>query len=473
MARDVWGIPIPDAKDVVSYINSAMNTLSIASGDKPALTPGANAVRQSGKAVSYVNSSINPFAETSKKLIGQAAGKPGANKALAKSVGVDAAVALTAALGGKAVTKGAQVFSDSRQVYYGIHGSPISNLKKLEAQTGRNTQSYNANISRILGGDQAVKSPKVFSYRPDSGTTLAATDYAQRAGSGTGSLYVVKTKAKNILPNTVDTSKTVSGMDAFMATGLSLEQMSSKAMKVVKEFPMSNYTQKSYDAMEGAWETTQKFSRLFDQVQQAIQSDKKNKLVRAIENTGLPARIANTVKRETVLLHGSPKQGLNVINPRTGSARFPDKKVSFGWNTKSYGYKDPDGVVGRALEYTGTLSDNAKAGLGKMKGTMPAPSPAGSIYITKGKQTKNVVTNKDENFMMAIRDKMPIIKEFKISDYTSSKTINTKQLAADVKEGLKLAGVKTKPNVAEKLLDKAEAARIARRTRERNKNSPV
>ena len=103
MARDVWGIPIPDAKDVVSYISSAMNTLSIASGDKPALTPGANAVRRSGEAVSYLNSAINPFAETSKKLLGQAAGKPGANKALATSVGTDAAVALTAALGGVGV----------------------------------------------------------------------------------------------------------------------------------------------------------------------------------------------------------------------------------------------------------------------------------------------------------------------------------------------------------------------------------
>jgi hypothetical protein len=113
MAKDVWGIPIPDAKDVVSYINSAMNTLSIASGDKPALQPGALAVRRSGKAVSYVNSAINPFAETSKKLIGQAAGKPGANKALAKSVGVDAVVALTAALGSKAASSAANAIARS------------------------------------------------------------------------------------------------------------------------------------------------------------------------------------------------------------------------------------------------------------------------------------------------------------------------------------------------------------------------
>ena len=280
MAKDVWGIPIPDAKDVVSYINSAMNTLLIASGDKPALTPGEAGVRRGGEAVSYLNSAINPFAETSKKLIGQAAGKPGANKALAKSVGVDVAVALTAALGGKAVAKGAQTFSNSRQMYYGVHGSPTTGLPKIVPQTGRNTQSYNTNISKMLGENQAVTSPKVFSYKPEPATILSSTDYAQRAGTGTGSLYVVKTKAKNIRPNTVDTSKAVSGSDAFMATGLSMEQMSSKAMKVVKEFPMSNYTTKTYDAMEGGWETTQKFSPLYEQVRQAIQSDKKFKFLK-------------------------------------------------------------------------------------------------------------------------------------------------------------------------------------------------
>jgi hypothetical protein len=113
MAKDIWGIPIPDAKDVVSYINNTMNTLMIASGDKPALTPGANAVRRSGEAVSYVNSTINPFAETSKKILGQAAGKPGANKALAKSVGIDAVTALTGALAGKVAGSAANAVARS------------------------------------------------------------------------------------------------------------------------------------------------------------------------------------------------------------------------------------------------------------------------------------------------------------------------------------------------------------------------
>jgi hypothetical protein len=195
--------------------------------------------------------------------------------ALAKQAGINLLAAGAGYGAGKAIGKGIQTVSNSQKMYYGVHGSPTTGLSKIVPQTGRNTQSYNTNISKMLGKDQSVTSPKVFSYKPDPATILSSTDYAQRAGSGTGSLYVVKTKAKNILPNTVDTSKAVSGSDAFMATGLSMEQMSSKAMKVVKEFPMGNYTKKTFDSMEGAWETTQNFSPLSKQIQQAIQSDKK------------------------------------------------------------------------------------------------------------------------------------------------------------------------------------------------------
>jgi hypothetical protein len=154
--RDVWGIPIPNAKDVVSYINSAMNTLSIASGDKPALTPGANAVRRSGEAVSYVNSAINPFAETSKKLIGQAAGKPGANKALAKSVGVDAAVALTAALGGKAVSQGVGAAQKAAQTNPNVKAAiakatSIPESISYAAKTNPRFKAANAKYSDLPG----------------------------------------------------------------------------------------------------------------------------------------------------------------------------------------------------------------------------------------------------------------------------------------------------------------------------------
>lgn len=460
MAKDVWGIPIPDAKDVVSYINSAMNTLSIASGDKPALTPGANAVRRSGEAVSYVNSAINPFAETSKKLIGQAAGKPGANKALAKSVGVDVAVALTAALGGKAVVRGAQALSDSRQMYYGVHGSPVTGLSKIVPQTGQNTQSYNSNISRMLGQNQAVTSPRVFSYKPETANILPATDYAQSAGSGTGSLYVVKTKAKYVRPNIVDTSKAVSGSDAFAATSLSNEHMSRKAMKVVKEFPISNYTQKTYDSMEGAWETTQKFSPLSDQVQQAIQSDKKNKLVRAIENTGIVPRVVNRATGKVVVVHGTGQPIVGkTINPRAGSAYSPDKPAAFVWNTEYGKGKEQDWIYRNVQEYANRPyydpvtkkevpgKGNIVIGTTKPKDAIPSLSSKSVIASTKPVQITKVFQNNPN--LNSYENKEAFIKE------------------------LKKAGVKTDPNIAKKLLDKAEAAKLARRRRQADKNSPV
>jgi hypothetical protein len=90
-------------------------------------------------------------------------------------------------------------------------------------------------------------------------------------------VYVVKTKAKNVSSNIVDTSKAASFTDSFAAQSLTREQMSSKAMKVVKEFPVSNYTKKTYNAMEGGWETTQDFAPLSQQIKDAIQSNKKFK----------------------------------------------------------------------------------------------------------------------------------------------------------------------------------------------------
>jgi hypothetical protein len=241
MAKDVWGIPIPDAKDVVSYINSAMNTLSIASGDKPALTPGANAVRRSGKAVSYINSSINPFAETSKKLIGQAAGKPGANKALAKSVGVDVAVALTAALGGKGAQKVANAYKEAKSTVQVnnvlIHGGAgvleggVINPKFVQGNTvGLNQQAlsrtenvinqYQKNVNftkeqvaipgsyaynnkskslaQIAQGEKAIADTKKWFEIAKRDNYFSAVDDANSAYGFKGAYHVVKPPKQNV-----------------------------------------------------------------------------------------------------------------------------------------------------------------------------------------------------------------------------------------------------------------------------------
>lgn len=177
-------------------------------------------------------------------------------------------------VGGAAIGKlVGKALSAARPMYYGIHGGE-SGLSKLTPQIGKNTESFLANMKNI--GETSVTSPKVFSYKPEVGNVLPVTDYAQMAaGAGKGSVYLAKTPAKNIMSNIVDTGKAASAMDAFAARGLAAEQMSSKAMNVVKEFPISNYTKRTYDTMEAAWETSQNFSPLAGQISAAIKADQK------------------------------------------------------------------------------------------------------------------------------------------------------------------------------------------------------
>jgi len=177
-------------------------------------------------------------------------------------------------VGGAAIGKlVGKALSAARPMYYGIHGGE-SGLSKLTPQIGKNTESFLANMKNI--GETSVTSPKVFSYKPEVGNVLPVTDYAQMAaGAGKGSVYLAKTPAKNIMSNIVDTGKAASAMDAFAAKGLAAEQMSSKAMNVVKEFPISNYTKRTYDTMEAAWETSQNFSPLAGQINAAIKADQK------------------------------------------------------------------------------------------------------------------------------------------------------------------------------------------------------
>jgi hypothetical protein len=178
-------------------------------------------------------------------------------------------------VGGAAIGKLlSKAVSAARPMYYGIHGSPTSGLTKLTPQIGKNTESFLGNIEKI--GTSSANTPKVFSYKPRVENVLSVTDYAATVGGpGTGSAYVVKTPAKNIMSNIINTSKAVSASDAFAATSLAGEQMSSKAMKVVKEFPISNYTKRTYDTMEAAWETSQNFSPLAGQINAAIKADQK------------------------------------------------------------------------------------------------------------------------------------------------------------------------------------------------------
>ena len=277
--KDIW--------DVVEFFNNVNRDARVASGDvEPMPGTGEFGLRTMGRGISMLNDSVNPYANTTKQLLGMVAGNPEAEAKFAKSLAKD--VAITAAGFGVGKVAGKTIKAvTSRPMYYGIHGTSTPGLSRINPQIGENVQSFNQGMKRM--GDTSVTSPKVFSYKPEVENILPVTDYAQMAGGqGTGSLYLVKTPLKNVSSNVVDTSKAASATDAFAAGGLSKEQMSSKAMKVVKEFPMKNYTKRSWDSWESAWEETQDFGPLSNQIRSAIQADKSiaGRIIKKIKPSG-------------------------------------------------------------------------------------------------------------------------------------------------------------------------------------------
>lgn len=92
-----------------------------------------------------------------------------------------------------------------------------------------------------------------------------------------------------------------------------------------------------------------------------------SKVIPKIAQSGLPQRLANTLKRETVVLHGTgevlknPKTGVPyrfdakgkpldkgaILQPRAGSPALPDTPAVFGWNPK---YLDGMGSVENQLQ---------------------------------------------------------------------------------------------------------------------------
>lgn len=107
--KDIWGFPIPGPKDVVNYLNNAVNQGRIASGDRAAILPGDQGVRKLGIGISMTNDFLNPYANTTKQLLGIAAGNPGAEAKFAKSLAKDVVITGAGAGLGIAGVKGAKV----------------------------------------------------------------------------------------------------------------------------------------------------------------------------------------------------------------------------------------------------------------------------------------------------------------------------------------------------------------------------
>jgi hypothetical protein len=181
-----------------------------------------------------------------------------------------------------------------------------------------------------------------------------------------------------------------------------------------------------------------------------------------VVESGIPARLSNMVKGETVVVHGTGRPIVgNTINPKAGSAYSPNKPAAFAWNTQ-YGSGKTDGQnwMHQALqEYSNRPYINAKG--------ISTPGE-GNIVIGKTK-IKDAIPELSSQSVIASN------KPIKITKVIKEEPIGAKvyeQRENFIRE-LKIAGVKTKSGPVRNMLDKAEAAKIAKRQRIANKNSPV
>jgi hypothetical protein len=200
--KDVWGVPIPSPKDVVNYLNNVVNQGRIASGDKAAILPGDKGVRTLGMGISKTNDYLNPYANTTKQILGMAAGNPGAEAKFAKSLARDVAITGAdvglGAVAGKAITAAGKtstaqrIGNAARGETVVVHGSPIPGIKTIEPRTA-------------LQNDEL--GPQVWSMRPTKTTSVESVvettyPYANKGRAMGGQLYVAKvpTKATNMNP---------------------------------------------------------------------------------------------------------------------------------------------------------------------------------------------------------------------------------------------------------------------------------
>jgi hypothetical protein len=136
--KDIWGI---SGQDVIDFMNRTVRTGQVASGDREALPGTADSylnVREVGKAISQVNDLANPYANTTKQLLGMASGNPGAEAKFAKSLATETAI-LAAGVGiGKAAgvgVKAAQKSGLTARAYNAATGQKV-------LLSGRKTAGY-------------------------------------------------------------------------------------------------------------------------------------------------------------------------------------------------------------------------------------------------------------------------------------------------------------------------------------------
>jgi hypothetical protein len=158
--KDIWGFPIPSPKDVVDYLNNAVNQGRIASGDRASILPGDQGVRKLGIGISMTNDFLNPYANTTKQLLGIAAGNPGAEAKFVKSLAKDVVITGAGAGLGIAGVKGAKVVKNT-----GLPARVVNKAKgEIVVVHGTGRPIVGNTINPMAGSAYSPDKPAAFSW---------------------------------------------------------------------------------------------------------------------------------------------------------------------------------------------------------------------------------------------------------------------------------------------------------------------
>lgn len=249
--KDIWGLPFPSAQDVVSFMNKTVRDAQIASGDRQARPGTAEyALRDMGRGISATNDYLNPFANTTKQLLGLAAGNEGAREKFAKSLAGD--VAITAAAGGVGVAAAKGLNKGARIVGAAIEEGRIVNPSAMVSNFARGNKiivhgSTQRGLNELIPKSGSIAMPKdevLFGWDPrakKSGSWLptnslnytnpkdpARMGRSRITGEQPGSVYIASTPKKKT-GSVVTEEKKLRNKDKML--------VSRAPAKVIKEIP--------------------------------------------------------------------------------------------------------------------------------------------------------------------------------------------------------------------------------------------
>jgi hypothetical protein len=251
------GLDLPSPTQVVNWMSGTVRNAQIASGDRqPMPGTGEYGLRTMGQGISMMNTALNPYSNTTKKLLGYAVNRDRQSlTALSKSAALDAVITGTAMAAGKGIEMGinsaiksgipARIGNKITGQTVLVHGSPVRGIQELKPSFSR----AQPNEKRLFGMRTDV--PLEAQFQTQSVTTGYATggswvDKGRELPAGGGSLYVFKTPKKTTdLPAYPKISKT----PQFTESGRPVIQFppsvatsSASPGKVVGEIPLRGRT---------------------------------------------------------------------------------------------------------------------------------------------------------------------------------------------------------------------------------------